>query len=281
VTEPTTGLETLKLRTRAERREGGWLINGQKIWTSSAQVASHLVILARTAPPSDHSRSSGLSLFFAPIRDAPHAPGVSAQQSALRKGVEMRRIEKMGGNCVDANEIWFDDFEVEESCLIGPAENEGKGFKMVLHGMNAERCLIAGEALGLGYAALIKAVKYAQERVVFGKAIGGHQAIQHQLSRAFIELEAAKHLVLAAARSYDAREAAVGAQANAAKYFAAEAAWKACETAVLVHGGMGYAKEYHVERYLREAMAMRLAPISKEMLLNYVGQSVLGLPKSY
>lgn len=250
ITEPTTGLETLKLKTKAVKKGDKYVVNGSKIWTSSAQVASHVVLLARTSEPESESgsRSSGLSLFFAPLRNMPNTPA-NAGQVELAKGVEMRKIAKMGGNTVDANEVWFDDFEIPASCLIG---EEGKGFKYVLHGMNAERCLLAGEALGTGYVALKRAVKYAGDRVVFGKPIGAMQAIQHPLAKRWAQLEAAKHLTYAAARMYDDRAQDAGAQANAAKYMAAEAGFKACETAVMTLGGMGYAKEYHVERYFRE-----------------------------
>ncbi|ETS63941.1 hypothetical protein PaG_02271 [Moesziomyces aphidis] len=277
ITEPTTGSETLKLKTKAVRKGDKYVINGSKIWTSSAQVASHVVLLARTSEPSPTSRSSGLSLFFAPLRNVPNTPQ-NAGKVELAKGVEMRKIAKMGGNTVDANEVWFDDFEVPADSLIG---EEGKGFKYVLHGMNAERCLLAGEALGNGYAALRKAVKYAADRVVFGRPIGAMQAVQQPLARSWAELEAAKHLTYAAASMYDDRAADSGAQANAAKYMAAEAGFRACETAVMTLGGMGYAREYHVERYLRESLVPRLAPVSREMILNYLGQHVLGLPKSY
>lgn len=250
ITEPTTGLETLKLKTKAVRKGDSYIVNGSKIWTSSAQVASHCVLLARTSDPEPGgSRSSGLSLLFAPLRRKPNTPHNDAKDSALMPGLEMRKIAKTGGNTVDANEVWFDDFEVPASHLIG---KEGEGFKYVLHGMNAERCLLAGEALGTGYAALRRAVQYASDRVVFGKPIGAMQAIQHPLAKSWAQLEAARHLTYAAARLYDERGADSGAQANAAKYMAAEAGYTACETAVMTLGGMGYAKEYHVERYFRE-----------------------------
>ncbi|SNX84095.1 related to Acyl-CoA dehydrogenase [Melanopsichium pennsylvanicum] len=277
VTEPTTGLETLKLKTKAVRQGDKYIVNGSKIWTSSAQVASHIVLLARTSEPEEGKRSSGLSLFFAPLRNVANTPENHGKVE-LAKGIEMRKIPKMGGNTVDANEVWFDDFEIPACCLIG---EEGKGFKYVLHGMNAERCLLAGEALGTGYAALKRAVQYAKDRIVFGKSIGAMQAIQHPLAKAWAQLEAAKHLTYAAARMYDERAGDIGAQANAAKYMAAEAGYKACETAVMSMGGMGYAKEFHVERMLRESLVPRLAPVSREMILNYLGQHVLGLPKSY
>ncbi|CDU23328.1 related to Acyl-CoA dehydrogenase [Sporisorium scitamineum] len=277
ITEATTGSETLKLKTKAVRKGDKYVVNGSKIWTSSAQVASHMVLLARTSEPEQGSRSSGLSLFFAPLQEVPNTPQ-NAGRAELVKGVEMRKIAKMGGNTVDANEVWFDDFEIPADCLIG---EEGKGFKYVLHGMNAERCLLAGEALGTGYAALRKAVKYAGERVVFGRPIGAMQAIQHPLARCWAQLEAARHLTYAAARMYDDRAPDAGAQANAAKYMAAEAGYSACETAVMTLGGMGYAKDFHVERLFREILVPRLAPVSREMVLNNLGQHVLGLPKSY
>jgi acyl-CoA dehydrogenase len=179
--------ETLKLKTKAVKQGDKYIINGQKIWTSSAQVASHAVLLARTSEPQEgQSRSHGLSLFFAPVREAPNNSHNSAEQSKVAPGVEMRKIEKMGGNMVDANEVWFDNFEVPAANLIG---EEGKGFKYVLHGMNAERCLLAGESLGTGYAALRRAVRYASERVVFGKPIGSMQAIQHPLAKAWCVLK--------------------------------------------------------------------------------------------
>ena len=256
ITEPSTGLETLKLKTRAVKHQHGqgqarYIVNGSKIWTSSAQVASHCVLLARTSDPTpDQPRWWGLSLFFAPIRHAaPCTPHTSAADHALRPGIEMRPIDKLGTNAIDANEVWYDNFAIDQQYLIG---QEGAGFKYVLHGMNAERCLLAGEALGTGYAALRRATAYAADRVVFGKPIGAMQAIQHPLAKAWAGLEAARHLTYAAATLFDARSPDAGAQANAAKYVAAEAGYKACETALMTLGGMGYAKEYHVERYLRD-----------------------------
>lgn len=250
VTEPSTGLETLKTKTKATKEGNEYIISGQKIWTSSAQVASHAVLLARTSELQEGiSRSHGLSLFLIPLRKAPRTPHNAEKDSKLLPGIEMRKIQKMGGNMTDANEVWFDDYRVPLSCLIG---EEGKGFKYILQGMNAERCLLAGEAIGTGYAALIKAVEYANTRIVFDRPIGTNQAIQHPLARSWTELEAARHLTYTAARMYDEGSPSAGAQANAAKYFAAEAGYRACETAVMTHGGMGYAKEYHVERYFRE-----------------------------
>lgn len=192
----------------------------------------------------------------------------------------MHPMSKMGGGHTDANEVWYDSFHVPVSHTIG---KEGTGWKVVLHGMNFERILLAGEALGTGYAALKKAVAYADERVLFGKSIGSMQAIQHPLAKCFIELEAARALAYEAAAAYDsgASPESVGAKANAAKYFCAEVAYKTCETALMTMGGMGYEKSNHVERYLREAFIPRMAPVSREMVLNFVGSRVLGLPKSY
>ncbi|MCJ1473662.1 hypothetical protein MMC13_002313 [Lambiella insularis] len=273
VTEPNTGLETLKLSTRAVREGDEFKISGQKIWISSAQVATKMVLLARTTPLEDVKRpSEGLSLFYVDF-DRHNA------------GLELRRIKKMGGRAIDANEVFFDNYMVPADSLIG---EEGQGFKIVLHGMNAERCLLAGEALGLGYVALEKASKYAQERVVFGRPIGQNQGVAHPLADAYVNLEAAKLATYHAARLYDASDEgssisqhAVGVACNSAKYLAAEAAFTACERSILAHGGMGYAQEYHVERYMRECLVPRIAPVSREMILNYVSEKVLGLPRSY
>lgn len=273
VTEPNTGLETLKLRTQAVRDGNNYKISGQKIWISSAQVATKMVLLARTTPLEEVKKASeGLSLFF--IDFDPKQPGL-----------ELKRIRKMGGRAIDANEVFFDSYTIPADSLIG---KEGQGFRIVLHGMNAERCLLAGEALGLGYAALYRASKYAKERVVFGRPIGMNQGIQHPLADAYMHLEAAKLATYHAARLYDQSmtdesitQTAVGVACNSAKYLAAEAAFTACERSVLSLGGMGYAQEYHVERYLRECFVPRIAPVSREMIMNYVGEKVLGLPRSY
>ncbi|KAI4941238.1 hypothetical protein J4E91_010928 [Alternaria rosae] len=275
VTEPNSGLDTLRLSTFA-KMDGdgkGYSITGQKIWITCAQVASRMILLARTTPREEAEKpSKALSMFCIPIdRSAP--------------GLDMRRIKKMGGRAVDANEVFFDNYKIPASCLVG---QEGEGFKIILHGMNAERCLLAGEALGLGYAALTKAAAYARERHVFQRPIGMNQGIAHPLADAYMQLEAAKLVTYHAARLYDAsktddsiRQDAIGVAANSAKYLAAEAAFTACERAVLAHGGMGYAQEYDVERFLRECFVPRIAPVSREMVLNYIGEKVLGLPRSY
>ncbi|KAG9775454.1 acyl-CoA dehydrogenase NM domain-like protein, partial [Aureobasidium melanogenum] len=249
------------------------IISGQKIWITCAQVASKMILLARTTPVEEVKKpSEGLSLFCIDIDKSNPA-------------LELKKIKKMGGRAVDANEVFFDHYEVPAGTLIG---EEGQGFKIILHGMNAERCLLAGEALGLGYAAVEKAAKYARERVVFGRPIGKNQAIAHPLADAFVNLEAAKLATYHAARLYDRSRTdksitphAVGVACNSAKYLAAEAAFRACERAVMTHGGMGYAMEYDVERYLREILVPRIAPVSREMILNFVSEKVLELPRSY
>jgi acyl-CoA dehydrogenase len=263
VTEPNTGLNTAALQTRAERRAGGYLLSGQKIWTSTAQVASKMLILARTTPADRVARpTEGLSLFYTDVD---------------RRHVEAREIDKTGRKAVDSNQLFIDALPVPEEDRIG---DEGRGFEYILHGFNPERILIAAEAVGLGRAALTRTARYAKERVVFGRPIGRNQAIQHPLAERWMQLEAANLMLLKAATLYDQGKPCA-AEANAAKYLAAEAGYAACETAVMTHGGMGYAKEFHVERYLREALIPRIAPVSRELILCYVAERVLGLPKSY
>lgn len=261
VTEPSTGLETLKLKTKAVRDGEGYRITGQKIWITNAQIAQKMVLLARTTPLEEVTKpSEGLSVFYIDL-DRSEGSGFLAQP-----------IKKMGGRAVDANQVFFDNYYIPADSLIG---KEGGGFKTILHGMNAERALLAGEALGIGYGALQKATEYARERVVFGRPIGKNQAIQHPLAAAFMQLEAAKLASYHAARLYDRSnpdhpdydesitQHAVGVACNSAKYVAAEASFKACETSVMSMGGMGYAAEYHVERYMRECFVPRLAPVSR------------------
>ncbi|KAK6822612.1 acyl-CoA dehydrogenase/oxidase [Apiospora arundinis] len=291
VTEPNTGLDTLRLRTTARKSSDGhsYSVTGQKIWITCAQVARKMMLLARTTPLEEVRKpSEGLSLFCIDLPDPSSREG---------SGLDMRNIKKMGGRAVDANEVFFDNYQIPADTMVG-AENQG--FKIILHGMNAERCLLAGEALGLGYAAVARAAGYARERVVFGRPIGANQGIAHPLADAYMRLEAAKLATYHAARLYDQstavekeiaaggdksigtiRQDAVGVAANSAKYLAAEAAFTACERAVLTHGGMGYAMEYDVERWLRECLVPRIAPVSREMIMNYIGEKVLGLPRSY
>ena len=263
VTEPDAGLNTAKTKTAAQRDGDRYLLRGQKIWISTAQVAAKMLILARTSPAEADGRSTnGLSLFYTDLD---------------RRHVEVREIEKMGRRAVDSNMLFIEELPVPAHDRIG---EEGKGFEYLLHGLNPERILIAAEAVGLGRAALRRAVEYAKERVVFDRPIGQNQAIQHPLARCWMELEAADLMVFKAAALYDRGEPC-GAEANAAKYLAAEACFRACEQAMLTHGGMGYAKEFHIERFLREAMIPRLAPVSPQLILCFIAEKVLGLPKSY
>ncbi len=262
VTEPNTGLNTLKLKTRAVRDGDHYRVSGQKVWISTAQVANKVLLLARTTPVEHSSGTGGLSLFYTDLD---------------RSAIEVREIDKMGRKAVDSNQMFIDDLRVPVDDRIG---EEGKGFSYILHGLNPERILIAAEAVGLGRAALQRAASYAKERIVFERPIGQNQAIQHPLARSWIELEAAHLLVHKAAWLYDQGQPC-GPEANSAKYLAAEACWGACENAILTHGGMGYAKEYHVERYLREAWIPRLAPVSPQLILCFIAEKVLGLPKSY
>jgi acyl-CoA dehydrogenase len=263
VTEPDSGLDTTRLKTRAERRGDHYVVHGQKIWISTAQVAERVLLLARTTPLDQVEKpTQGLSLFYTKLD---------------RARVEVREIEKMGRKAVDSNQVFFDGLEVPVEDRIGA---EGDGFRMILHGLNPERILIAAEAVGLGFVALDRASRYAKERVVFGRPIGQNQAIQHPLAESWMELEAARLMVMNAAWRYD-QKLDCGAAANAAKYLGAEAGWKACQAAVMTHGGMGYAKEYHVERYLREVMIPRLAPVSPQLILCYIAEKVLGQKKSY
>ena len=266
VTEPDDGLDTTHIKTRATREGNGYVITGRKIWTSTAQVTEKMLILTRTTPFEEAARpSAGMTLFYTDLD---------------RSAVEVREIPKMGRHAVDSNMLFIDGLKVPLEDRIG---EEGRGFQYILHGMNPERILIAAEAVGLGRVALARAAKYAGERVVFGRPIGQNQGIQHPLAERWIELEAAELLVLRAAAAYDqgAEPGTVGAFANAAKYFAGEAGARACETAMLTHGGMGYAKEFHVERYFREAQIARIAPVMSQLILSHIGERVLGLPKSY
>jgi acyl-CoA dehydrogenase len=263
VTEPNSGLDTASLETRAERTNAGYRINGRKIWTTSAQRADKMLIIARTTPKDQCKKpTEGLSLFYAQFD---------------RTAIEAKPIPKMGRKAVECNTLFIDDLNVPKEALIG---EEGQGFKLLLQGLNPERVLFAVEAVGLGRAALAKAAQYAKERIVFGRPIGQNQGVQHPLAKSWAELEAANLLAFKAAALYDAgREC--GAEANASKYLGAEAGFHACEASVLAHGGMGYAREYDVERYFREAMIARIAPVSREMILNFIAERVLGLPKSY
>jgi acyl-CoA dehydrogenase len=263
VTEPNAGLNTTQITTRAEKRGDRYVVSGTKIWTSTAQEATKILLLARTTPLDRVQRHShGLTLFYTTL-DRAHA--------------EVRLIHKMGRHAVDSNMVFFEDMEVPEEDRIG---EEGEGFRALLHGLNPERVLVAAEGIGIGRAALERASRYARERVVFGRPIGQNQSIQHPLAKCWAELEAANLMVMKAAWLYDVGRPC-GAEANAAKYLAGEAGFRACEQAVMTHGGMGYAQEYHVERYLRESLIPRIAPVSPQLILSYLAERVLDLPKSY
>ncbi|TXI87679.1 MULTISPECIES: acyl-CoA dehydrogenase family protein [unclassified Cupriavidus] len=265
VTEPDAGLDTTHLKTQAVRTTDGaaYRVDGRKIWISTAQVATRMLLLARTTPLEQVAKpTQGLSLFYTRLD---------------RDRVEVREIDKMGRGAVDSNMLFIDGLMVPAADRIG---DEGRGFEYILHGLNPERILIAAEAVGLGRAALDAATRYARERTVFGRPIGQNQGIQHPLAQAWMALEAADMMVWKAAWLYDHGKPC-GAEANAAKYLAAEAAHQACQTAVLTLGGMGYAREYHVERYLRESYIPRIAPVSAQLIMCHIAERVLGLPKSY
>ncbi len=263
VTEPDAGLNTTQLTTRATLDGDHYRINGRKMWTTTAQTANKILIIARTTALADCRKATdGLTLFYTDLN---------------REQIEVRLIEKMGRKAVDSNALFIDDLIVPIADRIG---EEGDGWKCLLHGLNPERILIAAEAVGLGQAALQKASAYARERVVFDRTIGKNQAIQHPLAENWMELEAANLMVFKAADLYD-RDQPCGAQANSAKYLAAEAALRACQRAVLTHGGMGYAREFHVERYLREIMIPMIAPISQELIKSFIAERILGQEKSY
>ncbi|MFO7854201.1 MAG: acyl-CoA dehydrogenase family protein [Paracoccaceae bacterium] len=263
VTEPDAGLDTTKIKTRAERTNDGWTIHGSKIWTTTAQQAERVMLLVRTTPLEEVTKpTDGLTLFFAPLNEG---------------HVEIREIPKMGRHAVNSNTVHYDGLPVTEDDMIG---EEGKGFRVILDSLNPERCLIAAEAIGVGRQALSRAVDYAKERHVFGRPIGANQSIQHPLAESWAELESAWLMTLRAAALYDAGQPC-GVEANAAKWLAAEAGHRACERAVLTHGGMGYAAEYGVERLLREVWINRLAPVSQQLALCHVAERGLGLPRSY
>src|SRR5437899_6277099 len=263
ITEPDAGLDTTSLTTKAERTNDGYLLSGRKVWTTSAQRANKILIIARTTPRDQVKKSTeGLSLFYTDLD---------------RTRITATPIPKMGRKAVESNSVFIDNLPVPAEDLVG---EEGRGFYYLLEGLNPERVLFGAGAVGLGRAALRKAAAYAKERVVFGRPIGQNQGVAHPLPRAWAELEAANLMAFKAAALFDAgREC--GAEADAAKYLGGEAGFRACEAAVMAHGGMGYAKEYDVERYFREAMIPRLAPVSREMIFNFIAERVLGQPKSY
>jgi acyl-CoA dehydrogenase len=263
VTEADAGLNTTSIKTRAERSGDGYVVNGTKIWTSSAQVADKIMLLVRTTPKEECERpTEGMTMFFTDLN---------------RDYCKVQAIPKMGRAAVDSNEVFIDALPVPMEDRIG---EEGQGFKYLLHSLNPERILIGVEAIGIGQNALRRATQYAKEREVFDRPIGQNQSIQHPLAQSWMELEAAFLMAMRAAALYDNGEPC-GIEANAAKYLGAEAGFQSCTRAVMTHGGMGYAKEYHVERLLREVLIARLAPVSPQLILCNIAEKALGLPKSY
>ena len=263
VTEPTTGLDTTKLRTMAVKKGDHYVVHGQKVWISTAQVADKMLLLARTTPLADVEKpTEGLSLFYTDLD---------------RRFVDVREIEKMGRKAVDSNEVFIDGLPIPANHLIG---EEGQGFRQILHGLNPERILVAGECIGIARNAITRAAGYAKERSVFGRPIGQNQGVQHPLAKAWAKVEAANLMVMHAAELYDS-QLSCGVEANAAKLLAAEAAVEATQVAQLTFGGFGYAKEYHVERLVREALLFHIVPVTPHMLMSFIAEKALGLPKSY
>jgi len=262
-TEPDAGLNTTAIKTFAQKVPGGYVVNGQKVWTSTAQIASKIMLLTRTTKLEDCKRpTDGITIFYTDLD---------------RSKIEVRRIPKMGRKAVDSNSIFIDGLFIPESDRVG---EEGKGFSYILHSLNPERLLVAAEAIAIGQDALRRATQYAKERVVFGRPIGQNQSIQHPLAERWMALEASWAMVMKGAWLYDSHQAC-GAEANTAKFLGARAGYDACLQAVLTHGGFGYAKEYHVERLLREVTITRIAPITEQLILSFVAEKVLDLPKSY
>lgn len=265
VTEPDAGLDTTSIKTFAKKVDGGYSVSGRKMWISTAQVAHKILLLTRTSPKPEKGKgksTDGMTLFYTDLD---------------RTKIEVRRIPKHGRAAVDSNALFIDDYFIPEEDRIG---EEGKGFHYLLDGLNPERCLIAVEAIGIGQDALRRATKYAKERVVFGRPIGKNQGIQHPLAENWIALEAALLMAERAIDLYDAGQPC-GAEANSAKLLGSRAGYQACQQAVLTMGGMGYAKEFVVERLLREVLVCRIGPITDQMILNFIGEKVLDLPKSY
>ena len=262
-TEPDAGLNTTAIKTFAQKVPGGYLVHGQKVWTSTAQVASKIMLLTRTTKLEDCKRpTDGITIFYTDLD---------------RSKIEVRRIPKMGRKAVDSNAIFIDGLFIPESDRIG---EEGKGFSYILHSLNPERLLVASEAIAIGQDALRRATQYARERIVFDRPIGQNQGIQHPLAERWMALEAAWTMVMKGAWLYDNHQPC-GAEANTAKFLGARAGQDACMQAVLTHGGFGYAKEYHVERLLREVTITRIAPVTEQLILSFIAEKVLDLPKSY
>ena len=262
VTEPNAGTDTSRVQTRAERQAGRWVVNGRKVWNTNARQATHMLLLARTAPRDPAKPYRGMTLFFTEFD---------------RTAITVREIEKLGRAAVDSNEIFIEGLAVGEEGVVGEV---GHGFYHLLDSLNPERIFTAIEAVGIGRAALARATQYAKERVVFDRPIGQNQAIAHPLAAAWAKLEAAELLTLRAAWLFDHGQPC-GSEANTAKLLAADAGFEACDVALQTHGGYGYAKEFHVERLWREVRLYKIAPVSQQMALNYLSEHVLGLPKSY
>lgn len=262
-TEPDAGLNTTAIKTFAQKVPGGYVVHGQKVWTSTAQVASKIMLLTRTTKLEDCTKpTDGITIFYTDLD---------------RSRIEVRRIPKMGRKAVDSNAIFIDGLFIPDADRIG---EEGKGFACILHSLNPERLLVASEAIAIGQDALRRATQYARERVVFDRPIGQNQGIQHPLAERWMALEAAWTLVMKGAWLYDHHQPC-GAEANTAKFLGARAGHDACLQAVLTHGGFGYAKEYHVERLLREVTITRIAPVTEQLILSFIAEKVLHLPKSY
>ena len=263
ISEPDTGLDTTRVATRAEWNGSHYIVHGTKVWPTAGSTADRIMLLARTTPIEQCKRPvDGLSLFYAPMD---------------RRYIATSKIAKMGRNAMESTTVFIDGLPIAPEDRIG---EEGRGFKYLLDGLNPERILVAAEAVGLGRVALKRATQYAKERIVFGRPIGQNQGVQHPLAESWMQLEAADLMVRKAAALYDAGKPC-GAEANAAKYLAGEAGFEACTRAVMAHGGYGYAKEYHVERFLREALLARIVPVSPQLILCHIAERVLGLPKSY
>ncbi|MBS4017524.1 MAG: acyl-CoA/acyl-ACP dehydrogenase [Dechloromonas sp.] len=264
VTEPTTGTDTTKLKTAAVKKGDRYVVNGQKVWISRIQHSDLMILLARTTPLAEVTRRAhGLSIFMVDLREA------------IGKGMQVRPIANMPGH--ETNEVYFDDLELPEENLIG---EEGRGFFHILDGLNAERTLIAAECIGDGYWFVDKARAYAGERIVFDRPIGQNQGVQFPIARAYVNIEAANLMRFEACRRFDAGKDC-GAQANMAKLLAADASWEAANACIQTHGGFGFAREFDVERKFREARLYQIAPISTNLILSYVGEHILGMPRSF
>ena len=263
LTEPDNGVDTSRMKTFAKRDGNRFLVNGRKVWISNAVNADRMLLMCRTSARNPVKPFDGITVFFTQLKG--------------KKGVQVTPIDKLARNCIDSNEVVFDNFEVFEDEIVGEID---KGFRCLLDGLNPERIAVAFAQIGTGRAALNQTVQYAKERVVFDRPIGQNQAVAHPLADSWMRLLAAELITMKAAQLFD-NGAPCGPEANTAKFLATEAAFEACDRAMQYHGGYCYASEYHVERYWREARLLKIAPVSQEMVLNYISDKVLGLPKSY